>query len=96
MNIDELRKLAGLSEDQRVETKLVVGHVDNERKMIMKDLYLIGQYAVELHRMLSELPDSDFPHWWQGKITRSLEYIDSAKHYLEAELNAPTDDKQDQ
>lgn len=91
MNINELRQLAGLpvAEGEGEEQKVAVGHVDNERDMIMKDLYLIGSRAVELHKMIKELPDSDFPHWWQGKITKSLEYIDSAKGYLEGELESP-------
>lgn len=91
MDINELRQLAGLpvAEGEGEVEKVAVGHVDNERDMIMKDLYLIGHYAVELHKMLRDLPDSDFPHWWQSKITKSLEYIDNAKHYLEAELESP-------
>lgn len=88
MNIDELRKLAGLSEGEGTSTKVAVGHVDNERDMIMKELYIIGKNAVELHRMLKDLPDADFPHWWQGKVTKSSEYLTSAKDYLDSELNA--------
>lgn len=89
-NLQRLQQLAGIvTEGEGSVEKVAVGHVDNERDMLKKDLYLIGHYAVELHKMLKDLPDSDFPHWWQSKITKSLEYIDAAKHYLEAELNSP-------
>ena len=93
MNIDDIRKLAGIvNEDEGSVQKVAIGHVDDERDMLMKNLYLIGSYAVELHKMLKDLPDSDFPHWWQSKIVKSLEYIDAAKHYLEAELQSPDEE----
>jgi hypothetical protein len=72
-------------------TKTVVGHVDDEPDMIRQELYKIGKYAIELYKMLGELPDADLPHWWQSKIVKAGDYISSAKHYLEAELNSPDD-----
>lgn len=89
-DINELRKLAGLSEDDSV-SKIAVGHVDDEVDMIKKELYQMGKYSVELYKMLDELPDADFPHWWQSKIVKAGEYLSSAKHYLENELNVPDD-----
>jgi hypothetical protein len=59
--------------------------------MLRKELFKIGKYSVELYKMLGELPDGDFPHWWQAKIVKAGEYIGSAKHYLEGELYAPED-----
>ena len=104
--IARLQKLAGIvSEgdgepgvDYRSDTgegetkKVAVGHIDNEKGMIKKELYLIGKNAVDLHKMLDDLPDSDFPHWWQGKIVKAGEYIGSAKHYLEGELYSPEEE----
>ena len=55
--------------------KLAVGHVDNERDMIRRQLYQMGKYTVELAKMLKDLPDSDFPNWWQSKITKAGLYI---------------------
>lgn len=72
--------------------KVAVGHVDNERGMIGKELYLIGKNAIDVHKMLKELPDSDFPHWWQAKIVKAHTYLQGAKNYLEAELKEPDSD----
>jgi hypothetical protein len=60
--------------------------------MIRQELYKIGKYAVELHRMLKEVPNGDLPQWWTAKIVRAGDYISSAKHYLEAELYNPGDE----
>ena len=76
--------------------KLAIGHVDNERDMIRRDLYEMGKYSVELFQMLSALPDSDFPHWWQAKLTKAKTYIGDCKHYLENSLEvSPGDDMTD-
>ena len=83
--IARMQQLAGITVEE--DAKLSVGHTDDENGMLSKDLYLIGKNAVELHKMLKELPDSDFPHWWQSKIIKSKEYIEGAKNYLEAELS---------
>jgi hypothetical protein len=45
-----------------------------------------------MHQMLKELPDSDFPHWWQSKIVKAQNYLDGARNYLDAELNSPRGD----
>ena len=85
--IQRLQELAG------IVTETEVGHKDNERGMISSDLYHIGKSAVDLHKMLKELPeDADFPHWWQSKIVKAGEYLSSAKHYLEGELYAPEEE----
>ena len=57
--------------------------------MIRKELYKMGKYSVELYKALGELPNGDFPHWWQAKIVKAGQYLSNAKHYLDAELNAP-------
>ena len=31
----------------------------------------------------------DLPSWWQSKITKSQDYLESAKEYLEFEINEP-------
>ena len=77
-----------INEDEEV-TKDVIGHRDNEPDMIRKELFKMGKYSVELYRMLGELPNGDFPHWWQAKIVKAGQYLSNAKHYLEGELNAP-------
>jgi hypothetical protein len=92
--LNRIKQLAGLpiTEDEGSVTKVAVGHVDDESDMMRKELYKIGKYSVELYKMLGELPDGDFPHWWQGKVIKAGEYISSAKHYLEGEMYAPEEE----
>lgn len=95
-DLNRLQQLAGIIKEEP-ETgdevvKTVVGHVDDEPDMIRQELYKIGKYAVELHRMLKEVPNGDLPQWWTAKIVRAGDYISSAKHYLEAELYSPGDE----
>jgi len=92
-DIQRMQKLAGIELTEDEVRKVAVGHVDDESDMMRKELYKIGKYSVELYKMLGELPDGDFPHWWQGKIVKAGEYIGSAKHYLEGEMYAPEDEK---
>jgi hypothetical protein len=91
--IARLRQLAGLPITEDDVTKVAVGHVDAEADMLRKELFKIGKYSVELYKMLGDLQDGDFPHWWQAKIVKAGEFIGSAKHYLEGELYAPEEDK---
>ena len=99
--IQRLQQLAGISSTIKEEgetadsvEKTVVGHTDDEKDMLMKQLYQTGKYCVELHKMLKDLPDNaDFPHWWQGKLIKAFDYIGMTKHYLENEINAPSDDE---
>jgi hypothetical protein len=97
-DLKQLQKLAGIYTDVLNEKdagsaeKLAVGHVDNERDMIRRQLYQMGTYTVELAKMLKELPDSDFPNWWQAKITKAGAYISDAKHYLENTQAVPPGD----
>ena len=83
-----------INEDEEIR-KVAVGHVDDEPDMIRKELYKMGKYSVELYKMLGELPNGDFPHWWQAKIVKAGQYLSNAKHYLEGELNAPEPDALD-
>ena len=84
--------------DESIASETSIGHVDDERHMIRKELYQTAKYAKELFEMLEDLPeDSDFPHWWQSKVTKSLQMLSKAKHYLENELAVPeaTEEAQD-
>ena len=64
--------------------------------MIRKELFKLGKYSVELYKMLGELPNADFPHWWQAKVVKAGQYLSDAKHYLESELNSPEPEALDQ
>lgn len=92
-DLKKLQELAGIYTDTLNEKdagdssnpKLAVGHVDNERDMIRRQLYQMGTYTVELAKMLKELPDSDFPNWWQAKIIKANDYLNAAFDYLDGE-----------
>jgi hypothetical protein len=72
--------------------KDAVGHIDDERDMIKSNLYQAGCAAVKLHKLMSGLPeDADLPHWWQAKVIKAQDYMDSALDYLEAELQKSVD-----
>jgi hypothetical protein len=60
--------------------------------MISQDLYHIGKTSVDIHKLIKELPDSDFPHWWQSKVVKAKEYIEAAHNYLDAEINGPQEE----
>ena len=85
----------GKSEVKEAETgddveKTVIGHEDNEKDMLMKQIYQLGKYSVELYKMLNALPDdADLPSWWQAKIVKAADYVGAAKHYLENEIESP-------
>ena len=95
-DLERLQQLAGIIKEEPDTgdevVKTVVGHVDDEPDMLRQELYKIGKYAVALHKMLKEIPNGDLPEWWSSKIIRASDYISSAKHYLEAELNNSGDD----
>lgn len=94
--IERLQQLAGIArqinEDETGDevTKTVAGHRDDERDMIKKQLFQMGNYCVELYKMLDQMPDNvDFPHWWQAKLVKAADYVSMTKHYLENELESP-------
>jgi hypothetical protein len=91
-SIQRMQHLAGISINEEEVTKDVIGHTDNETGMISQDLYHIGKTSVDIHKLIKELPDSDFPHWWQSKVVKAKEYIEAAHNYLDAEINGPQEE----
>lgn len=86
--------------DMFTEGDLDVGHQDDEPNMIRANLYQLATYSAELMHMMKKYDDMagevDFPHWWQAKITKALDYMEKAKHYLEnkealAKIDSMTD-----
>lgn len=66
-----------------------LGHTDDEPGMLANDLGIIERYARELKEMVEAegaKGETDFPHWWQSKVTIAKENMVKAKHYLRAEL----------
>ena len=72
-----------------MEEDLDIGHQDDEPHMLRANLYNIGKYAFDLLEMLEKYDNMegevDFPHWWQAKIIKALDYMEKTKHYLENE-----------
>ncbi len=71
------------------EGDLDVGHQDDEPRMIKKDIYNMGKYAMEIYKKLDRYDDMegevDFPHWWQSKLTKAKSMLQSAYDYLDGE-----------
>jgi hypothetical protein len=67
---------------------LDVGHQDNEPKALKKDVYRIAKMASMLYKQLDNydnMGEVDFPHWWQAKIIKAYDYLQSAYGYLDGE-----------
>ncbi len=68
---------------------LDVGHQDDEPAMLKKDVYRIAKMASMLYKQLhqyDQIPgEVDFPHWWQAKIIKAYDYLQSAYGYLDGE-----------
>jgi hypothetical protein len=79
--INQLKR--GLEED------LDVGHQDNEPTMLKSDVYRIAKMASMLYKQLDSYDkmggEVDFPHWWQAKIIKAYDYLQSAYGYLDGE-----------
>jgi hypothetical protein len=67
-----------------------IGHQDNEPKMLKSDIYRIAKMASMLYKQLDKydnMGEVDFPHWWQAKIIKAYDYLQSAYGYLDGEEN---------
>ena len=72
-----------------------IGHEDNEPKSLQSDLMQIANDAIELYQTINSTEghgEVDFPSWFQSKIIRSKEALQSATQYLNFEKNEPTMD----
>ena len=71
-------KLLRMKED---ETQLVdKGEYDREGDMAKEQLHTIESAAKELHDLLND--DQNLPEWVQSKITKAMDYIDTARDYM--------------
>jgi len=94
--IAELQKLAGLqpgsktlpeSPDQMAIARSVVGHKDFEKKGARKDLMLAAKDALDLVKLIDQLPDdSDFPYWWTGKLREATKNLTDLHRYIQSEM----------
>lgn len=71
-------KLMRMKED---ESQLVdKGEYDREGDMAKEQLHTIEAAAKELHSILGD--DQNLPEWVQSKITKAMDYIDTARDYM--------------
>jgi hypothetical protein len=59
------------------------GEYDREGDMAKDDLYTIDSAAEELYSILQA--DENLPEWVQSKITKAVDYIDTARDYMKAQ-----------
>ena len=55
---------------------------DQEGKMARQDLTTAADAAEELRSILSA--DENLPEWVQAKITKAVDYLDTARDYMKA------------
>ena len=71
-----------------VNEDLDVGHQDDEPGMLKRELARAGQMVQMLYRAIDKYDgqgEVDFPQWWQSKIIKANDYLDSAFDYLDGE-----------
>jgi hypothetical protein len=73
---------------KKIAEDLDVGHQDDEPAMLKSDVYRIAKMAAMLYKQLNNydnMGEVDFPHWWQAKIIKAYDYLQSAYGYLDGE-----------
>ena len=73
-----------------VNEDLDVGHVDDEPGMLKAELARAGKMIQMLYRAINKYDgkgEVDFPQWWQSKIIKANDYLDSAFDYLDGKEN---------
>ncbi len=67
------------------------GEYDNEGSMAKDDLSTIEDAATELRSILTT--DENLPEWVQAKITKAMDYIDTARDYMKSKKSPVTETK---
>ena len=73
-------KLLRMKEDDELISLVDKGEYDREGDMAREQLHTIESAAKELHDLLSD--DQNLPEWVQSKITKAMDYIDTARDYM--------------
>jgi hypothetical protein len=68
--------------DMHMHNDLDSGEYDQEGEMARQDLHTMVDAARELHAILGS--DENLPEWVQSKITKALDYIDTARDYMQS------------
>lgn len=82
----DARKAKGM-----MEGDLDVGHQDDEPGMLKNKLFRAAKMAAMLYKKVDKYDkmggEVDFPSWWQNKINKSQDMLQSAYDYLDGEEN---------
>ena len=69
-------------EDEEMISVVDKGEYDREGDMAREQLHTVMDAAKELHSILDA--DENLPEWVQSKITKALDYLDTARDYVKA------------
>jgi len=75
---------AYLSAQEAIQSVFENDEYDAEGKMAKSQLKTLLDAAQQLHDMLAD--DTNMPEWVQSKITKATDYIDTARDYMQSEL----------
>jgi len=68
---------------------LDIGHQDDEPNMLKKTMYRTAKMASMIYKELDKFDqfpnEVDFPNWWQAKLIKANDYLNSAFDYLDGE-----------
>jgi len=76
------RKDAIAEDDEEMIALVDKGEYDREGDMAKEQLHTIDQAAKELASILGD--DENLPEWVQSKITKAMDYIDTARDYMKS------------
>jgi hypothetical protein len=81
-NVSKDKQAIGMKEHSHDIDIADQGEYDREGDMAQQDLHTIVDAAKELHAILAS--DENLPEWVQAKITKALDYIDTARDYVKS------------
>ena len=85
-----IRKLEAMLDGRDdLDEDLDVGHQDDEPNMLKKTMYRTAKMAAMIYKELDKFDqfpnEVDFPNWWQAKLIKANDYLNSAFDYLDGE-----------
>ena len=89
--LKDMQEASKEEEDQFHTQKedLDVGHQDDEPNMLKKTMYRTAKMAAMIYKELDKFDqfpnEVDFPNWWQAKLIKANDYLNSAFDYLDGE-----------
>jgi hypothetical protein len=82
-------QIMGMLDDDELDEDLDVGHQDDEPNMLKKTMYRTAKMAAMIYKELDKFDqfpnEVDFPNWWQAKLIKANDYLNSAFDYLDGE-----------